>query len=132
MKPADMNRILKRSSVDYARIFPIVKEKMAEVKTKGDEAILTKYRERKILIGNLLVSKQDFISSGKNVSKDFKIALKQVIKNIKKVNEKQIKNIRREKVTKVNGNDILVWRKWIPLSRVGIYVPGGNANYPSS
>ena len=132
MKQKDVQRIMNRSVANYDQIAPKVKVTMEEIKKNGDKAIITKYKERKIPIIKLMVSKREFEKANKNVSNDFKKALDQVINNINLVNSEQIINIKKEKVANVLGKDIIVWREWRAIDTVGIYVPGGNANYPSS
>jgi len=59
---------------------------------------------------------------------DVKIALDEAIIRIKKVHSDQS---RTDKTTVVVDGGI-VTQKWIPVDRVGLYVPGGKAVYPSS
>ena len=59
---------------------------------------------------------------------DVKIALNEAIIRIKKVHSDQS---RTDKTTVVVDGGI-VTQKWIPVDRVGLYVPGGKAVYPSS
>jgi len=59
---------------------------------------------------------------------DVKIALDEAIIRIKKVHSDQSRS---DKTTVVVDGGI-VTQKWIPVDRVGLYVPGGKAVYPSS
>ncbi|MCL1823475.1 MAG: histidinol dehydrogenase [Oscillospiraceae bacterium] len=60
--------------------------------------------------------------------KDFINALKRCKINIEAFHEKQ----KNENYTVRQGNDIILKQRITPLERVGIYVPGGTAAYPSS
>ncbi len=57
-----------------------------------------------------------------------KSALEEAIKRVKRVHEDQTRNDKTTQV--VDGGSVT--HKWIPVDRVGLYVPGGNAVYPSS
>lgn len=132
MSAKDKERIIRRSVANYEQLIPLVKAKMEEVRTNGDSTILKKYRERNIPIQNLQVTNTEVKKAYQDISSDFILVLKQVIKNITTVNIAQLKTLTNEKLIKVRDNDICVWRSWKPIESIGIYVPGGNANYPSS
>jgi histidinol dehydrogenase len=55
-------------------------------------------------------------------------ALELSISRIRKVHEDQVRTVK--KVQVVDGGTVT--EKWIPVDRVGLYVPGGRAVYPSS
>ncbi len=63
-----------------------------------------------------------------NLDPEIKTALELSIERIRKVHSAQV---RRESTTEVVDGGI-VTEKWIPVDRVGLYVPGGRAVYPSS
>lgn len=132
MSANDKKRVLERSVANFNKLLPEIKLKMSEVKKFGDKAILAKYKNRNIPVTKLKVTKEEFVVAEKTASKKFKIALGQAIKNISTVNKSQLVNVLNSNLTRVIGNDILVWRSWKPLQSVGVYVPGGNANYPST
>jgi histidinol dehydrogenase len=59
---------------------------------------------------------------------EVRAALVEAIERIKKVHSDQVRS---EKETRVVDGGVVTSR-WIPVDRVGLYVPGGNAVYPSS
>ena len=63
-----------------------------------------------------------------NLDKEIRLALELSIERIRKVHSAQV---RRETFTEVVDGGV-VSEKWIPVDRVGLYVPGGRAVYPSS
>ena len=63
-----------------------------------------------------------------NLDDEIKSALELSIERIRKVHSSQV---RRETFTEVVDGGV-VSEKWIPVDRVGLYVPGGRAVYPSS
>jgi histidinol dehydrogenase len=59
---------------------------------------------------------------------DVREALQAMIERTRAVHADQ----RRDDVTTVLGPGATVTERWVPVERVGLYVPGGNAVYPSS
>ena len=64
----------------------------------------------------------------KALDPDVRAALELSISRVKTVHRDQVRSEKRTKV--VDGGDVT--EKWIPVDRVGLYVPGGRAVYPSS
>lgn len=64
----------------------------------------------------------------KELDPKVRVALELSAERIKKVHNDQVRS---EKSTKVVDGGI-VTEKWVPVDRVGLYVPGGRAVYPSS
>ena len=65
-----------------------------------------------------------------HVYKKTATALKQMIKNITFVQKAQLTKKIDTVVESEKG--IKVWREWRPIEKVGLYIPGGKAIYPSS
>lgn len=74
------------------------------------------------------VPRQAIETAASQVSADLITALETAIKNVRACHEPQ----RPKTPTPVQGDGITVERIWSPLHRVGVYVPGGRALYPSS
>ena len=62
------------------------------------------------------------------LDRDVRAALEVVIERTRAVHADQ----RRSDVTTTLGPGATVTERWVPVDRVGLYVPGGNAVYPSS
>jgi len=123
--------IMKRSRQDYELFLPVVKKIMAEVKNQGDLA-LKKYTQKfdgADLI-DLTVSPKEIKEAYNLVDKNFLSALKQTIKKITTVHQQQLPATAEKTIKPSPG--IKVWKKWQPIDKVGLYVPGGRALYPSS
>ncbi|MGE5381028.1 MAG: histidinol dehydrogenase [Methylocystaceae bacterium] len=101
------------------------------IKQRGDEAVL-EYTQRfdgaSLNINNLKVSSRDFTEAYGLIDDDFLPAIQAAIANIQAFHRKQLKSSWME--PDGNGNILGMMRR--PLERVGIYVPGGTAAYPSS
>ena len=105
-----------------------VKKILLNIKNKGDEAVFdftAKFDQ--VELDSLKVSKKEINSAIELVEKDFLDSLKRSAKNIRDFHEKQKEEswLDTEK-GKMTGQLIN------PIKRVGCYVPGGGAAYPSS
>ncbi|HBU07420.1 MAG TPA: histidinol dehydrogenase [Candidatus Magasanikbacteria bacterium] len=123
--------IMKRSCQNYDALFPMVKKIMNDIEKNGDTAI-KKYTKKfdGINIDNPKVSTNEIKTAYKKVSKQFLTALNQAISNITAVHQTQLPSSA-EKIVKPTPG-IKIWKKWQSIERVGLYVPGGKALYPSS
>lgn len=126
----EKKRLFQRSSADYEKVKQEISSKMKEVKEQGDKSILAKYKARAVPIKKLLVNEQEFQQAYQKINPNFLTAFKIARSNLETVCRSQ-KNSFNDKAM-VNKNGVKVWREWKPISSVGIYAPGGRANYPSS
>jgi len=124
-------RILKRSRENIDGVIPYVTSIINDVRDNGDKTI-RKYTKKfdGATISDLSVSKNEISDAYQVVDSDIITALKQAKKNIETFQRAQLKSKIRSKVKTQSG--ITLWQEWRPIERVGIYVPGGKAAYPSS
>ena len=108
----------------------IVKE-FDEILSKESFAGLKKINKKLSLknLTNLKVSKKEFKGSSKYLTDEEKFALYEAIKNISFVSKSQLNTLGRT-ISPINGLNI--WDKFVPISKVGLYVPGGTAPLISS
>ena len=102
-----------------------------EVRYKGDQALFhyTKQLDRVDLTGdNLTVTEEDFLSAERVADPKVVDSLKKAASNIFAYHEEQ--KPRSWMTYRAHGS--ILGQQVLPLSRVGIYVPGGTAAYPSS
>lgn len=107
----------------------IVSEILLNVKTKGDAALF-EYCEKfdKAKLDVLEVKKHEIESALSQTEPKFIEILKKAAANIRAFHKKQVSN-----GFMINEKDgIVMGQKILPLEKVGIYVPGGTASYPSS
>jgi histidinol dehydrogenase len=123
LSPKDYQRIVKRSAGTNPEIMPKVRTTMEAVKKYGDKVLVENHE-------SLLVSKKEIEQAYKEVSKEFIAGIKQMIKNINLVHQAQLPTKTDTIVYPEAG--ISVWRVWRPIDKVGLYIPGGKAIYPSS
>ncbi len=82
----------------------------------------------KVKLDSLLVSEKEIEDAFNSVDKKFLEAMKEASLNIEEFHLKQVKQgyeIQRE-------NGVYLGQRVLPLEKVGVYVPGGTAAYPSS
>lgn len=105
---------------------------LADIKTRGNAALLEYTRQFDKLpantIGELELSQEQLQQSLQNLPAEQLDALKQAAERIRTYHEKQISSSWQY----TEADDTLLGQKVTPLDRVGLYVPGGKAAYPSS
>ncbi len=77
---------------------------------------------------NLVVTKEERKAAWEEVPTDVVEALQKAAKNIRSFHSKQLQQSRMMEVTE----EVISGQLFRPIERVGIYVPGGKACYPSS
>jgi histidinol dehydrogenase len=121
----DKKKLLSRE-VELEAVYPVVEEIIREVKARGDEA-LREYTRRYdgVAVEDFRVSEEEFAEARKN--KKLMKALKEAYRNIRFFHERQL----REAWSLERGGAVLgqVYRA---VKRVGCYIPGGRAAYPST
>ena len=134
-----MIRIMKLGEMSadkiFSRVVPevdvsaIVRDIIDDVKINGDTA-LYKYTEKfdKAILNKLEVSSDEIELAVASVEPDFLAVLEEAAANIRNFHSKQVRNsfIISEK------NGIVMGQKVLPIEKVGLYVPGGTAAYPST
>ncbi|MFW5976863.1 MAG: histidinol dehydrogenase, partial [Bacillota bacterium] len=105
-----------------------VKNIIKEVKKRGDNA-LKEYTERfdGVKLDNFKVDKRELKQAEKRTTEKFINSLNKAIKNIRKFHKKQL----RESWFNTEDNR-MTGQLFNPIPRIGSYVPGGRAAYPSS
>ena len=124
-----LDDILLRSQFSHDDVNEKVKAILEDVKQNGDNA-LKKYAKMfdNAEIENLEVTQEEIDEAYKNTDEKFKETLKLAYNNIEKFHKKQLRN---SYIT--NEEDGIVMGQIInPIEKVGVYIPGGTAVYPSS
>lgn len=108
-----------------------VNEILEQVKKKGDTSLI-KYTNRfdscNVTKENMLVTQSETEDAYRLVEDEFIEALKTASENIMFFHQKQ----KRNSWITTREDGIMLGQQIRPLERVGIYVPGGRAAYPSS
>lgn len=120
---------LNRQAGSLEAVDRTVKEIMEEVKKNGDQALLD-YTEKfdHVRLTNLKVTKEEIEAALDNADPEFLSVLQTAKENITAYHEKQLE----KSWYSTDGNGIVLGQQITPLKRIGTYVPGGKAAYPSS
>ena len=106
-----------------------VTEILAQVAARGDEA-LREYTLRfdKADLTNLEVTEAEIDEAFAAVEPEFVVILEQAAANIRAFHEKQCRN----SFVVADQPGVVLGQKIVPIQKVGLYVPGGTAAYPST
>ncbi len=127
-----LNDLLKRSPNNYDNFADSVNAILANVKKNGDKALFqyTKdFDKADINASNIKVTEEEIKEAYDRLENPELVqVIRRSLKNIKEYHEKQKQYSWFD--SKPDGS--ILGQKVTPLSRVGVYVPGGKAAYPSS
>ena len=128
MSEIALEEILERT-IPMSTVEDQVQAIISEVRTKGDEALYM-YSEKfdKAKLNALEVSQEEIEQAYESVDEKFREILKEAAANIRAFHQNQVKSgfIYNERRGIVTGQKVQA------LKKVGIYVPGGTAAYPST
>jgi histidinol dehydrogenase len=121
--------IFNRNSQLDNSVEDIVKGIIENVKTNGDTA-LKEYCKKfdKVELDSFIVTDEEIESAYKRADKFFIQTLLLAKENIKNFHRRQL----REGFSFTQSDGAVLGQKITPLEKVGIYVPGGTASYPST
>ena len=126
-----LENLLKRSPNSYGKFEAAVGDILANVRANKDEALFkyTKdFDKADINASNIVVTKEEIEEAYTLVDPAWVDVIRKALKNIKEYHEKQKQYSWFD--SKPDGT--ILGQKVTALSRVGVYVPGGKAAYPSS
>ena len=123
-KPELWNEILKRPTQSFDAIEQTVKQIFKEVQTKGNTAV-AKYSSLfdGISVDNLLVTNDEIASANDKIPQELKIAIQLAKSNIEKFHNAQ----KTSKIEVETTEGVFCWQEKKPISKVGLYIPGGTA-----
>lgn len=126
---SQLRRILPRGGVDVNAVLPTVAPIVEAVREGGAEAAL-EYGERfdHIRPASVRVPADVIGQASESLAPDVRAGLEEAIRRIRKVHAEQ----KPQPHTTTLANGATVEETFLPVSRVGLYVPGGKAVYPSS
>ena len=126
------NVILARGEESGHDVEKIVLDIISDVRTRGDNALLELTRRFDRLeaasVAELEVSATEINAAFAQVSPEEVASLKLAVERVTRFHEKQ----KQQTWISTEEPDIMLGQKVTPRARVGIYVPGGKASYPSS
>jgi histidinol dehydrogenase len=129
LSKAGYSQAIPRAALDVAEAMKLVEPILLRVKN-GNEADLIALAQEfdRVTPPSIKVPRAELTKALKELDPAIRSALEISAQRIRKVHEDQRRS---ETITKVVDGGT-VTEKWVPVDRVGLYVPGGRAVYPSS
>ena len=140
MKILDLNKettsnilesLLKRSPNSYGEYEARVAEIIEEVRKNRDAAVFAyteQFDHAKIDANHLIVTEEEINEAYENVDPQLLKVIRKSLVNIRDFHSKQLQN----SWFTSGENGTILGQKVTPLDKIGVYVPGGKAVYPSS
>ena len=126
-----LENLLKRSPNNYGKFESAVDEILHKVKTEGDSALFAYTKEfdkTEITADTIKVTEEEIKEAYEAVDPALIDVIRKALVNIRSYHEKQRQNSWFTSET----DGTMLGQKVTALERVGVYVPGGKAVYPSS
>jgi histidinol dehydrogenase len=131
LRESILENMLKRSPGQYPEYEKTVNEILANVRENGDKALFEytkKFDGFDLTAENILVTEAEIKEAYEALSDEYIAVIREAAENIRAFHVKQLRNSWFE--TKEDGS--ILGMRVSPISRAGVYVPGGKAAYPSS
>lgn len=126
-----LKNLLKRNPSQYGEYEARVADIVDDIKARGDEALFEytkKFDKTDINGDNILVTEEEFAEAYSKLDPKLLETIRKAIVNIRSFHEKQ----KQKSWFESSDKGIFLGQKYTALFRVGVYVPGGKAAYPSS
>lgn len=126
---ADVATVLPRAEQDVSATVDTVKPILEQVRTGGVEAVLDLSEKFDgVRPPSLRVPQQKLDEALEQLDPNIREALEELITRAREVHAAQL-----PAASVISpGPDSRITNRWVPVRRVGLYVPGGQAVYPSS
>ena len=126
-----LENLLKRSPSSYGKYEMAVAKILDKVKQEKDQALFgytKEFDKADITAENIKVTEEEIKEAYEQVDPSLLAVIRKALVNIRTYHEKQ----RQNSWFTSSENGTMLGQKVTPLYRVGVYVPGGKAVYPSS
>jgi histidinol dehydrogenase len=127
---ATVARLQRRAAVANPAVRDAARAILDDVRIRGEAAVVDAGAQfgGAPRNGRLVLRSDELALAAHALPRDIRAALEQAIANVRTVAEAQ----RPQSTTVETAPGVTVERRWLPLRRVGCYVPGGGAPLPSS
>ncbi|MGM0162007.1 histidinol dehydrogenase [Enterococcus sp. DIV1059_2] len=121
--------IVARKQSETKDVSTVVAQIIARVQQQGDQALFQLIEEiDQVTLSSLTISLEEVETAVQAVSPELLEVMEQAKENILAFHQKQVQQ--GFVLTKENG--VVMGQRVLPLAKVGVYVPGGTAAYPST
>ncbi|CAH0168592.1 MULTISPECIES: histidinol dehydrogenase [unclassified Microbacterium] len=129
LSPADMLAAVPRAAQARAEALETAARIVDDVRTGGEAALRTQADKFDRVSGHEIRVPASHIQDAVTaLAPEIRAALEEAIRRVRQASAAQVPETR---VTRI-GDGALITQRWQPVSRVGVYIPGGKAVYPSS
>ncbi len=126
---AELARLVPRALMDVSAASEIAARLIADVRERGEAALLEQAeRLDGVLPKRIRVPGQEISRAVDALTPEVRSALEETISRVQKATKVQVP----ESTVTIIAPGAQVIQRWQPVNRVGLYVPGGKAVYPSS
>ncbi|MEM1095129.1 MAG: histidinol dehydrogenase [Bacteroidota bacterium] len=124
-----LGTILGRNASFSPEVDAAVRTILADVQAEGDAAV-RRYTERfdGVAVGAIRVPAQALADAHAALDPDLRTIIAEAAGNIRRFHQRQVQ----QSWFAEDGDDVILGQRVMPMDRVGLYVPGGTAFYPSS
>ena len=123
-------RVMNRSQLTNDKVTAVVKDVIARIREEGDKALFdytARFDHVELTADTVQVTREEIDAAYAAATPEWLEAMREAARRITEFHQKQKQN------TWINFDPaISLGQKITPLRRVGVYVPGGTAAYPSS
>ena len=126
-----LDNLLKRSPTSYGQYESVVADVINNVKENKDKAVFEytkKFDKADINASNIKVTEEEIKEAYDTIDPSLLEVIRRALVNIRQFHEKQ----RTNSWFDAKDDGTILGQKVTPLEKVGVYVPGGKAVYPSS
>jgi histidinol dehydrogenase len=129
LSKAGYTNVLPRAALDVAEAMKLIEPILLRVRNGDEKDLIALSKEFDgVAPSSIRVPREELTKALKELDPAIRTALEVSAERIRKVHNDQSRS---EKTTRVVDGGT-VTEKWVPVDRVGLYVPGGRAVYPSS
>jgi len=129
LSKAGYTNALPRAALDVAEAMKLIEPILLRVRNGDEKDLIALSKEFDgVAPSSIRVPREELTKALKELDPAIRTALEVSAERIRKVHNDQSRS---EKTTRVVDGGT-VTEKWVPVDRVGLYVPGGRAVYPSS
>ena len=123
-KKEDWNDLCARPTMDITQLFDVVRPVVDNVAKKGDAALKAYGKQfDKVELDDLKVSEEEMAEAFRLVPNDLQMAIRQAYTQIERFHSAQRFSVLRVET----AQGVHCEQRAVPISRVGLYIPGGSA-----
>lgn len=129
LSSADMLAAVPRAVQARAEALETAVRIVEDVRSQGETALRAQAERFDRVTGHeIRVPAEHIADAVASLASEIRSALEEAIRRVRKASAAQVPDTR---VTQI-GDGALITQRWQPVNRVGVYIPGGKAVYPSS